>query len=84
MSEQKDGGPAFPKAGLDNWEKAKSVQIGMSLRDYFAAQADIPWEAVIEILANKDNQRPTVSDVVNMRAAMKYLEADAMLKARGQ
>ncbi|MFX1710695.1 hypothetical protein [Stutzerimonas stutzeri] len=39
MSKQPNGGPAFPKAGLDPWGEAKSVETGMTLRDYFAAKA---------------------------------------------
>lgn len=33
-----NGGPAFPKAGLDPWNKAVSVNTGMTLLDYFAAE----------------------------------------------
>jgi hypothetical protein len=61
-----DGGPAFPRTGADGHT---SPQIGMTLRDYFAAKAinEVGW------YENMDNS-----------AAMAYLIADAMLKARGE
>lgn len=60
---------------------------GMSLRDWFAGQADVPWNAVIETLEKKfpnRNGKFTVSEVVTYRAEFKYIEADAMLLERAK
>jgi hypothetical protein len=67
VSEIKDGGPAFPASPMDC--------NGMSLRDYFAAQAltallgTRPWD-----------EQPTALYF----AEVAYDVADAMLKAREQ
>lgn len=63
-----DGGPAFPKAGLDAWGKAVEVHTGMTLRDYFAGQA------LIGLVQNGGLPHP-----IAQRA---YELADAMLEAR--
>lgn len=85
-----NGGPAFAQAlatvdGNGNPLSLGDVErnpIGMTLRDWFAGQADIPWNAVIETLAIKGNQSPTVIDLLTYRAELKYIEADAMIAAR--
>jgi hypothetical protein len=94
-----DGGPAFPcKTNSDgnsylHTERDESngiqysvvEQPGMSLRDYFAAHSDIPWNVVFETLSKKYPERNdefTVKEIAEYRAAMKYVEADSMLKER--
>ena len=62
-----DGGPAFPRSGDFN------PQIGMTLRDYFAAK-------VIQGLFASGNLQATDTDEALARDA--YIVADAMLKAR--
>jgi hypothetical protein len=59
-----DGGPAFARTGADGHT---SPQIGMTLRDYFAAKAinEVGWY-----------------NNINQSAIMAYEIADAMLKAR--
>lgn len=60
---------------------------GMILRDYFASHADIPWNAVLDTLSLKYPGKCgifTIQDVINQRAYMKYVEADAMLEHRNQ
>lgn len=60
---------------------------GMSLRDYFAAKADIPWSAVLDTLSIKSPERDgkfSIAEVAKQRCAMKYIEADAMLAARAE
>lgn len=75
-----DGGSAFPcEGGVDSGLYADP---GMTLRDWFAGQADVPWNAVIETLALKGNKTPTVDDVLRYRAEVKYIAADAMIAAR--
>ena len=73
-----DGGPAFPDDGQANYTG------GRSLRDWFAGQSDIPWGAVIETLKTKGIENPTVGDVADYRAALRYMEADAMLAERAK
>ena len=71
MTEIKDGGPAFPAQFFD--ERAT----GMTLRDYFAAQA-LP-----EII--RDNMEIETDDfniVLRMVSREAYMWADAMMKAR--
>jgi len=72
MSAAHDGGPAFPKAGLDPWNQAQTVQTGMTLRDYFAAKAMAGLIAAdVEF---------SMSRAVIAKLAMQ--QADAMLEAR--
>lgn len=67
MSARTDGGPAFPLIASDYVES-----VGMSLRDYFAAQA------MTGFLAKPGSIDP------RQDAALAYLVADAMLKARAE
>ena len=73
-----DGGPAYPGV----LGPPSEFTTGMTIRDWFAGQADVPWNAVIETLAMRGNKKPTVDDVLQYRAEVKYLEADAMIAAR--
>jgi len=77
MSEKiEDGGYAFPVQS-STWDYK-----GITVRDWFAGQADVPWNAVIETLSIKGIENPTVKQMAEYRALMKYAEADAMLAAR--
>ena len=84
--DKNNGGPAFPDPGRAQSQKQREAlgNEGMTLRDYFAASVDIPWNAVIETLKLKGEPNPTVMRTVEYRAAMRYAEADAMLRAREQ
>jgi hypothetical protein len=90
MSTQiKDGGPAFPHAQRlwDNDAQSWAVHSvgGMTLRDWLASQAEIPWDAVLGTLSIKHPERDkkfTLEEVLKFRAEAKYREADAMLAAR--
>jgi hypothetical protein len=64
----KDGGPAFPSHG----SMGEVVHEGMSLRDYFAAQA---MQAYL-ITSNKDR------GPMQLFAEVSYEMADAMIAAR--
>jgi len=55
---------------------------GMTLRDWFAGQADIPWNVLHAMLVQRGEHEPTSGRVAEYRANMKYIEADAMLEAR--
>lgn len=78
MSNQKDGGPAFPRVFSKNGDFSDSpkypAQEGMSLRDYFAAQA-IAGMFSPGIWPNTTHIK-TAADAA-------YIVADAMLAARG-
>lgn len=79
-----DGGPAYPSV-LYSHERAENWSTdGMSLRDWFAGQADVPWNAVFETLGHLGEPKPTVSRLAEYRAHLKYVEADAMLAARDE
>lgn len=70
MSEQNNGGPAFPEHGQDAYGMARA-EGGMSLRDYFAAKA------MQGLIASAEGQVKPESYVL---AAFRI--ADAMLAER--
>ena len=78
------GGPAFPYQDvLPDGMVNLTPQIGMTLRDYFAAQAMTGaqiWDAVL----NGKNAQLSHEGGVNTLAEVAYAVADAMLKAREQ
>ncbi len=62
-------------------------QTARNRRDYFAATIDIPWNAVIGTMSIKfpeKNGKFTMSEVALYRAAMRFMEADAMLAERNK
>ena len=77
MSKINDGGPAFPRPGA-NWMDKENramgcdAQLGMTLRDYFAAKA------MQALVGAEFRHEFTVED----DASYAYKMADAMLKAR--
>lgn len=77
MSELGDGGPAFPRPCSEDKfnEETFPSQRGMSLRDWFAAQALAGYLAAY----SGPEVRMPVPDIAADRA---YEYADAMLKAR--
>ena len=72
MNSQNNGGPAFPDGSTNEW--GNSNNSGMTLRDYFAAQA------MQGMLAN--GRRIEGDDAISKRAQYAYLMADTMLAAR--
>jgi hypothetical protein len=80
MSEQNNGGPAFPFV-----DSASPLEHpGMSLRDYFAVHAsDADLKAQADIL--REAQRKQYGAAIlpdNWTALARYMHADAMLEAR--
>lgn len=69
------GGPAFPHVIRND---ADAVEFGMTLRDYFAAQA---LQALIGHEGKEDYKRGAKG--VPLMAAYAYEYADAMVAARG-
>lgn len=83
----KPSNPPLFELGWDDSEgppPKRVVTTDITLRDLFAATADVPWNAVMETLRlrgiRESNQ--TVEMLVEQRARMKYAEAAALLAAR--
>ena len=73
------GGPAFPQCSY-NMKGGYDITGGMTLRDYFAAQALTGaqvWDAVL----NGDNAQ-LAKGGVDLLAQIAYAVADAMIKQR--
>jgi len=92
VSTNEDGGAAFPGSVVYDGSR-QEVNLagvyydlgGMSLRDYFAAHADVPWNAVIETIMKNygvEGKTYTIGELMAYRASMCYAQADAMLKER--
>ena len=71
--------PAFPTMGDITHNPQFDTIEGLTKREYFAAMADVPWNAVIETMRLDGITRPTVKQAAEYRAAMKVCEADALL-----
>ena len=76
MSAVDTGGPAFPFAFTDE----ARVSDGMTLRDYFAANAPITISDAIQLFKNDGVFEFTFGDVAKKLAGMRVSYADAMLK----
>ena len=79
------GGPAFPSGLVDPSipENAlQSLHSGASLRDYFAAHANPELYKPLEILTAKLKRHPSVGELANYIANLRFIEAEAMLKKR--
>lgn len=76
--EKLDGGPAFPH----NLDSLQFETAGMSLRDYFAAQALVATITNPNLPDDPANLSswPEPSELADRRAKWCYLQADAMLK----
>ena len=78
MSNTNTGGPAFPVQSVYIEDQATNSH-GMTLRDYFAAQALTGaqiWDAVL------NGEKAQFCGGVDKLAEVAYAVADAMLKAR--
>lgn len=76
--------PAFPRPVVFN-EKQGTLdygETGMDLRDYFAAHVDIPWDVVMEMWRLNEKGDPTVAKLLEYRAGLRYIEANAMMVER--
>jgi hypothetical protein len=91
-STPKHGGPAFPEPCTSDGNPA-NTRTGMSLRDYFAAHVIIPEAGLsLEHMESlKGEARPKHDSVsatewykweAEAEALYRYMQADAMLKAR--
>jgi hypothetical protein len=94
ISRRKDGGQAFPHDYV-NEKGWPDFEAGMTLRDYFATHAqaaasaadDIDFEFAEKMLGREcpDWDKDPIGNATfwaDLRAKMRYIEADAMLRAR--
>jgi hypothetical protein len=89
MSEVNDGGPAFAALAATAMGDVHH-QPGMSLRDYFAIHAPEPSSEAVNLQYNSDRMRnphndphkPRIRSDLEIRAAIRYEYADALLKSR--
>ena len=80
-----DGGPAFPapEAGVARFGEGNAdAFIGMTLRDYFATKCDLSPYAPVDVFYRTYGRNPDASELAAIIAAIRYIEADAMLAAR--
>ena len=80
MSKTDDGGPAFPREEYQTPTSALG-QIGMSLRDYFAAKAMQGMLSNAEMMHDDNGHR---NNTFANYAAAAYAQADAMLAERSK
>ena len=96
MSNQNDGGPAFPTPSRCNPQGLAEYSDGITLRDWLAGQETLAdFEHPENRMCREGAEAlagpmPTSNDPVDImvwgatwRAKLKYIRADAMLKARG-
>ena len=89
MKNLEHGGPAFPlheamSMEPGNVDEHKRLMAGMSLRDYFAAKCDIDVYAPVDSLYRELGRNPTVNEMADWIADVRFIEADAMLKRRAK
>jgi hypothetical protein len=83
-----DGGPAFPQPmvpapnGGGLITPAECGDGGASLRDYFAAKVDVFVYSPLSTLNRKLGREATINELADYIAAIRFIEADAMIKAR--
>ncbi|KDC23888.1 hypothetical protein L505_3676 [Bordetella bronchiseptica F4563] len=83
MTTINDGGPAFPiPLNPGQSYQGHSPCDGMTLRDHFAAKADVSLYGPADALATKLGRMPTMKELAECIAQLRLLEADAMLAAR--
>jgi len=85
---KREGGAAFPRPagwnGLNSIDEhsGNEAEDGMSLRDYFAAQAIV--ECIRVAADQTPGDDPVLTELFDKAAAYAYYAADAMLKARAK
>ena len=90
MKEEIKNPQAFPRntLGLNNDGLIESSRnnMGMTLRDYFAAHSDISIRDVIDLLTLNAEDPVTISHrkILEFRSYLRYMEAALMLKERAK
>jgi len=74
--------PAFPlkEAGVNESLTGIVDNEGMSLLEYYAGQASIPWETVVNAFYETNARDPSVEEVIILRAKFRFFDAEAMEK----
>lgn len=80
MTNQQNGGPAFPTSEEHGFNSGAP---GMTLRDYFAAHAPIGVADANEAFYREHGRNARTSEMLDVLARLRIAYADAMLKARG-
>jgi hypothetical protein len=75
---------AFPSADErdDNGCGIRQGSPGMDLRDYFAAQCDVSAYFPAKAYQDANGRAPRIDELAKYIAAIRFIEADAMLAAR--
>lgn len=76
-----DGGPAFPGENFTENGFRNGVNMGMSLRDWFAGQA-LPQLIVINDRVTAGREKVPYELALKVTASQAYALADAMIDAR--
>lgn len=100
MSDVNDGGAAFPQCGVFDGTRNEVNPVGayfdaggMSLRDWFAGQADVSGykltpEMLEQFIGTKypgvENVEKLIQFGLDAESKLRYMMADAMLKARAE
>lgn len=83
MSEKRDdGGPIFPFV-VPLFDKYRQLEVGMTLRDYFAAHAPFVIEDIL-YTHDKDQSFNPREKHLELLAEMRYKYADAMIVERNK
>lgn len=76
--------PAFPSPDERDADGCgiREGSSGMTLRDYFAAHADVEAYSPFATYEMANGRPPTLAELTDYIATIRYLEADAMLAER--
>lgn len=85
MKPTETGGPAFPceTQRQTPFGKETTRHSGVTIRDYFAAKADVSAYIPAQTLAATLGRECTLLELADFIASIRFLEADAMIAARG-
>lgn len=85
MSDQNNGSPAFPTNTTNERNSGACYADGdMTLRDYAAIHADVPWAVVADQLYHMLGRNPSFDEVAEGAAVVRYKMADSMLLERAK
>lgn len=79
-ADRDDGNAAFPMPGSEQ----NQPWYGMSLRDYFAAKCSVEVYVPVDVFYRTYGRNPDASELAKLIAEIRFIEADAMLAARGE
>jgi hypothetical protein len=68
---------AFPRE--DYQSDLPNGQVGMSLREYYASKCDVSLYKPLETIKATGVEKPTINELAEYIAAIRFIEADAMI-----